>query len=161
MADRSSRTPAPPKKSVLSRAVRFDRSSWRPPFDITEELASNRETYAGTEPVTIYTFPTYLRTCLDRVRSRVVSTSKPGLSPTITACLSSGISILGAQTEIRELLSLKERFDLIDNADAWLVDDLAAVFNFFPLSTSDRSMAGSGRQNVQLTSGVKIGRAHV
>lgn len=155
-----SRTPAPAPAHTRSRnartsALRFDRASWRPPFDITSELATSRDDYSGDIPVTIYALPSYLRTSLDRVRARVVDTSKPGLSPTITACLSCGISILGAQPDIRGLLSLKEQLDLTEDVDAWLADDIAAVFGSFRLGASDRAMSGATRVNILVTERIK------
>lgn len=132
-----------------------------PPFDVLTELADNKDQYSGDEQQTIYNFPDYLRTALDRVRARVVTTSKPGLSPTITCCMSYGLEALSACEDVKTLLALRDRCDLTDNPDSWLVEEVAAIFRFFPLTLPDYSLSLSHKQNVALTESVKKDTAKI
>lgn len=126
------------------------------PFDLLEELESNRDEYKGTEPLTLYMMPGYFKTCLDRVRSRVVDGSKPGLSVTCAACITYGIKALAAHGDILELVKMKDRLNRVDNVSAIEVEELAMWFRTFPLWTPNTMTTGGRRQNILIGEYLKM-----
>lgn len=142
--------PMPVRSSVPPTAVSMKPSSYSPPFDVVQELSANRDTYVGDQQATIYQFPSYLRTCLDRVRARVDAASKPGLSIALSCCTSAGLQVLVKSPVIKSLLALKEEFDLCDEVDAWTSEELANLFRSFSLSIPDSTLSDSRKQNLSI-----------
>lgn len=150
-------------QSESSRADRYHKPSlaslnpdtFVPPFDVLNELAHNKEQYVGDQYQTIYGYPSYLGTSLDRIRARVITTNKPGMLPTITCCLSYGLETLGSHPDVVSLIMLKERFDLLENVDSDLNDEVATVLRSFPLAIPDLAFSRCTKQNVALTETLK------
>lgn len=101
-------------------------------------------------------FPAFLRTCVDRIRSRAaeLSSSRPGISPAVTCCMMYGLQLIAGNAEVREMLQMKAQLDAVssDDLDAGDVDELAGWFRSFPLSVPDDRMIGVRRLNVNMPS---------
>lgn len=131
-------------------------------FDAARELADNLTHYSGTEWVSLTVVPQFIRTCLDRIRSRVCELSstgvgRPGISPTVACCMVYGLQLLAANPEVRSLLEMKAALDALNSSDldAADVDELAGWFRNFPLSVPDDRMIGVRRLNVTLPTTTK------
>jgi hypothetical protein len=150
-----------PRPSLLQSAASLPRAvSSHPdklvaPFDLLEELESNRDEYKGTEPLTLYMMPGYFKTCLDRVRSRV-GDGKPGLGVTCAACITYGIKALVAHRDIVELVKMKDKLNRVDNVSAIEVEDIAMWFRMFPLWVPNATTTGGRRQNILIGEYLKM-----
>lgn len=139
----------------LGTAVSFALSTLTPSFDILSELATNRDAYKGETQLSIYSFPEYLRTCLDRVRSRVDDKDRIGLPITLSCCIHCGFQTLSSHEDIRSLIKLKRDFDQLDNVDAWTLQEVASIFSSFPLSLPDNTLSQTRKQNLTLHDNMK------
>lgn len=83
------------------------------PFDLLQELSTNREEYASDEvQLTAYKFPGSLLMVIDQTRQQVPLTStssRPGRNPTINACLSHGVGILSQHKDIKAIFKLRSQ----------------------------------------------------
>lgn len=132
--------------------------TFSPPFDVVNELSVNRDDYVGNDPFTISYVPSFLRTCIDRVRARVVSVSKPGLAITCACCITYGIRLISHHPDIKELLRLKEQLDLIDSSNINMDDleELAAWFRSFPITVPSHSAYTARKHNIYLPEHLKL-----
>ncbi len=156
----------PPSSTSKSRVIpaqsRFkpgslDPSTYRPEFDAISELAYNRDYYSGEHQLSVYSFPSYLRTCLDKIRahSAQVGDSKPGISAAISCCVYYGMQCIQSNDDVKELLKIKEQLDLDDNLDSEYAEELAVWFRSFTMSVLDGSGTGSKRQSVYMPQELK------
>lgn len=129
-----------------------------PPFDLLSELALNRDEYVGTESFTILDVPSYLRTCIDRTRARVISLSKPGLAITCAACITYGIRLISQHPDVKELMRLKEELDMIEGKNIPLDDleELNSWFRSFSICIPSHTAYTSSRSNIYLTEYLKL-----
>lgn len=120
--------------------------NFAPSFDVVDELTANRENYTGSEPLSVYNVPLYLFTCIDRARERVISIQKPSVSCTISCCISYGLSVIAQQHDVKNLLKLKKRLNMVEDVDSADVEELAGFFRSFVVSAADGSASGTRRQ---------------
>lgn len=128
-----------------------DPSTFRPEFDAISELAYNRDQYTGEHQLSIYSFPSYLRTCIDKIRAHAgqMSTSgKPGISAAIACCVYHGMKCLQSNDDIKELIRLKEQFDLDDKLNTRYAEEIAIWFRSSTISVLDGSGTGTKRQSL-------------
>lgn len=102
-------------------------------FDVIAELqSSTRDHYANvdrTSLITIYEMPLAIEVSLDRLRERITP-SKPSFDVSISCCAANGISALAKDPNIRELLLLRRRLNLLeDDADATHVEEVLLWLN--------------------------------
>lgn len=140
---------------VRSKIASMDPRKFVPPYDVTHELMENREEFIGKEWLTLCGFPSYLHTSLDRVRRRVKSTTKPGLSPTAACCITHGLQAISGHEDVQGLLTLKAQLDTLDGVAADYADAISAWFRSFPIGAPNASMSGSRKQNITLPEQLK------
>lgn len=136
-----------PTTTVSTSAVlSWHPRNFAPSFDVVDELTANRENYTGSEPLSVYNVPLYLFTCIDRARERVISIQKPSVSCTISCCISYGLSVIAQQHDVKNLLKLKKRLNMVEDVDSADVEELAGFFRSFVVSAADGSASGTRRQ---------------
>lgn len=146
-------SPSPPSPSV---PVSLNPSHFSAPFDVIEELARHREQYAGTDMFTVTRMPSPVRISLDRTRARAweaasYASSKPGLSPTASACIENGVALLAGDDRIISLLQLRHSLDkLPSTVRAGGVEEL-----YTWLSSLAVALPAGRRMNVSLPDHVK------
>lgn len=139
--------------------VSTDPTQFRPIFDLISELSHNREAYQGSEAFTLCFVPSYLRTCLERVRARVgqVATSKPGLSVTVAACIDYGTSAIHGQDDVARLIDIKNELDLMDGVKADYLDQVVGWIRGFNMAVPNANGAHSvKRMNIFLNEYLKM-----
>ncbi len=119
-------------------------------IDVIGELEHDQLPYRGKDNFAIQSLPGYVHTSLDRVRSRVISTHKPGLNPTICCCLYHGLTTLQGNEDIQSLLNLKYTLDNTDNVDASDVEEISGWFRHFSIGIPDTALSGSRRRNITI-----------
>lgn len=147
--------PDPKSKKVLmadapNAGVHLSPDGFGPPFDVVHELTHNRSAYVGDEWLSFPYFPSYLRTCLDRVRRACSDETgtRPGLAVTVSCCLTYGLTVLAHDPDVGALLQMKERLDAASSTDVESLEELAEWFRGFSLGTLDISGSGGHRQNI-------------
>ena len=111
--------------------------------DMAYELSCSRERFVGEETFSVYGLPKYLRTCIDRLRRRVVSPSAaPSVSVTVGCLISYGLDTLSRSEYYARLIELKQKFDDVEGDDGTGLDELSRYFNDFEMTIVD--MAGTG-----------------
>jgi len=152
----AARSPAAqPVERILAASMNPDHMV--PLYDILNELKTNREDYLGSEWLSLYGFPAYIKTCIDGVRKKVKSGGNPpGFSPASACCLAYGIGTLTTHPAIRALLDLKTAVDTAENVDPDELEELAGFLRNFPLSLPNATTSGNiRRHNIVLPEKVK------
>jgi hypothetical protein len=130
-------------------------------FDAVSELTHNREAYStphgtSTKPSTIYGFPPFLYTVMDRIRAKVEDGPRPGLNPTICCCITYALRVLASNPEVQAVLSLHDQFR---NAPVTTLcrehEELAGMLRSFDISIPDLAGMKPRRQNVTLPEPIK------
>jgi hypothetical protein len=124
----------------------FSPSSFSPAFDMVLELTNNREHYIGKEQSTVYGLPTYIQTCIDRVRYRV-EPEPPGISTTFCCAVHHGLSVIETSDIIDNLITLRRQMEDI-SAPALTLEHLLEWFRKFPISIPDGFGTGTVNLNI-------------
>lgn len=139
----------------LASALSFISNS--PDFDLLKELQQNKDDYTGAEFLSLYNFPSYLRTNLDRARARVEAVTKPGLGVAISCCTGYGLASIYSNEYVKTFLQIKNTFDLIQDTggDAYDLEELSSWFHRFEVSTPNPNMSGIKKQTIPLSDPIK------
>lgn len=127
------------------------------PFDLISELTTRREEYKGTEMFTLCFIPSYLRTCLDRVRARVVSADRIGLSVTAAACIDYGLTQVEKHPDIVRILEIRTKLHMLERVDAENLQEVLDWLQAFPISVPNSGGAAAvKRMNISLSEHLRM-----
>lgn len=148
-------TSAPDEDFNIASALSFISTS--PDFDLLQELRDHKEDYTGTEFLSLYNFPSYLRTNLDRARARVESVTKPGLGVAISCCTGYGLASIYSNPHVKSYLEMRETLSLTQDTggDAYDIQELEDWFNRFEFSSPNPNMSGIKKQTIPLSDPIK------
>lgn len=124
--------PSKPRRARRSTSSATPLSEYTPqldlpgtePFDVIAQLTHDREKYQIADEkdgvnVTIYSLPESVYISIERLRARVVRSSKVSFSVIMTCCASHGINVLNQNTDIKELIEIKQ--------DLWGCDNVTEI----------------------------------
>jgi hypothetical protein len=130
------------------------------PNDLIWELTEHADRYTGDQHITLYAVPSMIRTCIDRIRVRVIrGAHKPSVSLALSAAIGCGIEDLLASDDVQALLHLKNRVDLLGedgSPGAQYLNEVSGVLRHFPLSITDTSMASERKTHLMMSQGIKL-----
>lgn len=139
----------------IASALSFISTS--PDFDLLHELRDHKDDYTGIEFLSLYNFPSYLRTNLDRARARVETLTKPGLGVAISCCTGYGLASIYSNEHVKAFTQIKKSFDLTQDTggDAYDIEELSSWFHRFEVSTPNPNMSGIKKQTIPLSDPIK------
>jgi hypothetical protein len=128
-------------------------------FDLIGEIAEHKYDYQAVQGdpwLAIHNFPNYLRTSIDRVRSRAHKSSepKPSISVVVACCIQRGVHDLSEYNDIKGLIAAKEKLDNQDNVSS-LAEEFYSWWHAFKIGAPDSVRTGSVRQNIALPTHIK------
>lgn len=141
----SSASSSPP-----SPVASMNPDDFSPPFDVIAELTDNRAEYQGDEWLSLPYFPSYIRTCIDRLRVRVDESSRPGFGVTAACCMKYGLEVIADDDDVKRLLEIKNNLDLRTDMDSEDAEELSEWFATFRLGAGVGS-SSAHRQNIRIT----------
>lgn len=105
----------PNQNNRLAAAVNFDPSLIESSFDLVYELSTNIDNYRGDECLTLCRVPGYVKSSLERFQYNFPSsplskssTSKPGISPIIAACIIGGLKSFRCESSLINLIDIQK-----------------------------------------------------
>jgi hypothetical protein len=150
---RAAKGPKPPQGKIAP----LHPGLFLPPFDVIEQLTNEKDRYVGEKGsegnISIYHIPSIVSTNLERMRARVVSVNKVGLSPAIACCASYGISVLSRDAAICELAQRKADLNNLDSVLIRSADDyneVATLLQRFEIGIPDMGGHAVKKTNVKL-----------
>lgn len=148
MSSSSSTPPVYPRRSVIGPNLRlvqsqsssnsssssspFHPDSFVPQFDVVYELIHNKDSYIGEEHVSIYSLPSIITTCVDRICDKVSETSGsvPGVSTCLSCIIYNGLITIKNNEHVATLSSLKSQLNKLNMSNTYL-EILANFFRSF------------------------------
>jgi hypothetical protein len=138
----------------------MDPRTFKPDFDIVSELINNRDEYTGgSNFTTIYGFPHYLQTSINRITLRVkkATDSRPGMGTAVSCCVSYGLSMLASNSAVEKWLAIKSELDSAgDNINAEGLEEVSSLLDGFRVSVPDGMGTGNRKLSISMPDEVKI-----
>lgn len=152
-----------PKSHMRTVAIDLNPATYSDSFDLTTELADNRDFYTGEDCVTLRPVPGYLIESLERYKYSFAS-HRPGMSTISSACIWGGSQSLRQIDCIKDLAAIQERLrksvheirhDDTDEADTNRYDMIRNWFKSFPVGVMSSGASGLETLNVSLPEKIK------
>lgn len=144
-------------------AIDLNPATYSDAFDLTTELADNRDFYTGEDCVTLRPVPGYLIESLERYKYSFAS-HRPGMNAISSACIWGSLQSLRQIDCIKDLIAIQERLrksiyesrtDDSDEADINRYDMIRNWFKSFPVGVMSSGASGLETLNVSLPEKIK------